>query len=60
LQAFTGSLWRGPQASDGSTSFSPTLTDWKFIPKIAGVPTWAEPPLEGRPSIWLRIASTLI
>jgi hypothetical protein len=41
-------------------SFSPTLTDWKFIPKIAGVPTWFVPPPDGRPSISLSSASTLI
>jgi len=47
----------------GSTSFWPTLTLWKFIPKMAGTcPATGEvvAPDDCRPSISLRMASTLI
>jgi hypothetical protein len=38
-------------------SFWATLTDWKFMPKIAGMPGCVVP-AESSPSIWFRIAST--
>src|SRR6516225_7620259 len=43
----------------GSTSFCPTLTAWKFMPKMFGTGA-ARVAVELRPSIWLRMASTLI
>jgi hypothetical protein len=43
-----GALWLRTQETTGSTSFCPTLTVWKFMPKIAGVgAAWVGP--HGRP-----------